>query len=224
MSRFGSRSRPRGRARMETAGVALALALAGGGLSAQEGGADGDAWWAGLAGAGPGLHLIEVDSIYEIRGRDHDELLREMRRRGPGIDDIGTRFGVHVAQWRWSYTFRTGGGHDRCHVADASVLLRSVIVLPKWVDRAGAPREVGRDWPRFVEALTVHESGHRNRAKEQGVRLWQSLLGLQGDTCEALETVVSEIAMRVVGEGEAAQLEYDRETDHGLRQGAAWPP
>lgn len=205
--------------------VALAfLALAAGGLPAQEEGVDGEAWWAELAGAGPGLHLIEVDSAYEIRGRDYDDLLREMRRNGPGIDDSGTRFGVHVAAWRWSYRYRTGGGRTRCRVSEASVLLRSVIVLPKWVDRAGASRDVESAWPRFVAALTEHETGHRHRAKEYGVRLWQSLLGLEAATCEGLEALVSETAARIVEEGEAAQSEYDRDTGHGVRQGAMWPP
>jgi len=205
-------------------GAVLGLGAATAPLGAQHGASPGEAWWAELAGVGPGLHLMEVDSIYEIRGRDDHDLLREMRRKGPGIDDIGTRLGVHVAQWRWSYNYRTGGGSDRCRVADATVLLRSVIVLPDWLDRNGAPGEVARAWPRFLAALVEHETGHRNRAKALGVMLWQSLLGLQAETCEALEALVSETAQRVVEEGDAAQRAYDRETEHGIRQGAVWPP
>lgn len=200
------------------------LALAAGGLGAQEADGAAAAWWAPLSDAGPGLHVIEVDSIYEIRGRDANELLREMRRKGPGIDDVGTRLGIHVAQWRWSYDYRTGGGSDRCGVDGASVLLRSVIVLPEWVDRGGGRRDVARAWPRFIEALIAHETGHRSRAKRQGVRLWQSLLGLRAETCEALEALVRETAARVVEEGETEQAEYDRDTEHGVRQGAIWPP
>lgn len=216
------RQRPCSRPRAGSALPLAWLALAAGGLAAQDGVGPGDEWWAGLPDPGPGLHVFEADSTYEVRGRSYDELLGDMRRKGPGVDDIGTRLGVHVAGWRWSYEYRTGGG--RCRVAGASVLLRSVIVLPEWVDRSGAPHEIARAWPRFVDALLTHELGHRTRARSLGVRLWQSLLGLQAESCDALGTLVSETAARVVEEGEAAQLEYDRETGHGVRQGAIWPP
>lgn len=202
----------------------ICLAIAAGALAGQDGSGPDEGWWAELPDPGPGLHVFEADSIYEIRGRTYGDLLGEMRRRGPGVDDIGTRLGVHVAQWRWSYEYRTGGADARCRVTDASVILRSVIVLPEWVDRSGAVREVARAWPRFVDALVTHELGHRTRARRLGVSLWQSLLGLQAETCEALGTLVSETASRIVEEGEAAQLEYDRETGHGVHQGAVWPP
>ena len=73
-------------------------------------------------------------------------------------------------------------------------------------------------------ALRSHEEGHRNRAKAQGVFLWQSLLGLESDSCGGLQALVDETAERVIEEGRAAQLEYDRETGHGMTQGAVWPP
>lgn len=222
MNRF--RRRPYIRPRAGFARPIAWLALAAGGLAAQDGVGPGDEWWAGIPDPGPGVHVFEADSIYEIRGRSYDDLLREMRRKGPGVDDIGTRLGVHVAQWRWSYEYRTRGVRTRCRVTDASVLLRSVIVVPEWVDRSGAAREVARAWPRFVDALVTHELGHRTRARSLGVRLWQSLLGLQAETCDALGTLVSETAAQIVEEGEAAQLEYDRATEHGVRQGAVWPP
>ncbi len=207
-------------------GALLGLALAAGPLHGQgpDSPAAEDAWWRELGGPGPGLHVIEVDSTYRIRGHDYDDLLREMRRKGPGTDEIGTRLGVHVARWRWSYDYWTGGRNGRCRVTDVSVALRSIIVLPEWVREPGASADLVRRWPRFRDALVEHEMGHRNRARAQGVVLWQSLLGLQAETCEELRTLVSETATRVVSEGEAAQLEYDRDTAHGLRQGAVWPP
>lgn len=221
---IGCPPRPRGRPCAGSALTLACLAIAAGGLAGQDGTGPGEGWWAGLSDPGPGLHVFEADSIYEIRGRSYDDLLAEMRRKGPGVDDIGTRLGVHVAQWRWSYEYRTGGADARCRVTDASVVLRSVIVLPRWVDRAGAVREVARAWPRFVDALVTHELGHRARSRTLGVRLWQSLLGLQAETCDALGTLLSETAARIVEEGEAAQLDYDRRTEHGVRQGAVWPP
>lgn len=205
------------------AATVLALAVAGR-AAAQEPAGEGEGWWSELADAGPGVHVVEVDSMYRVRGLDYDDLLREMRRKGPGGEELGTRLGIHLADWRWSYTYRMRAGTGRCRVAEATVLLRSVIVRPDWVDAARAPREIAHDWPRFLAALLEHEMGHRRRARMQGVALWQSLLGLQAGSCEALEMLVRETADRVIAEGEADQEAYDRDTEHGIKQGAVWPP
>jgi predicted secreted Zn-dependent protease len=183
---------------------------------------DGD-WWQELDGAGPGLHVIERDSLYRVSGSSYEDVHREMQRNGPGVDDIGVRLGVHVSSWRWSYEFRTAPG-ERCRLTSASVLLRSVIVLPEWTNVASAPSEISRGWRPFLAALRSHEAGHRTRAKAQGVFLWQSLLGLEGADCADLEVLVKKVADRVIAEGREAQLAYDRDTGHGLTQGAIWPP
>lgn len=180
-------------------------------------------WWQELDGAGPGLHVIEQDSLYRVSGFSYEDIHREMQRNGPGVDDIGVRLGVHVSSWRWSYEFRTAPG-ERCRLTSASVLLRSVIVLPEWTNVATAPSEISRGWRPFLAALQTHEEGHRSRAKAQGVFLWQSLLGLEGADCRDLEVLVKEVADRVITEGREAQLAYDRDTGHGMTQGAIWPP
>ena len=202
--------------------VALAVGLVG--LAApRDATAQEEAWWAELEGAGPGLHVIEQDSLYRISGFTFDDIYREMQRKGPGTDEIGVRLGIHVSSWRWSYEYRVAPG-ERCRLTSASVILRSVVVLPEWTNASTAPPDVARGWRPFLAALRTHEEGHRSRAKAQGVFLWQSLLGLEGDDCDDLQRVVQEVADGVIAEGREAQLNYDRDTGHGLTQGAVWPP
>jgi len=184
---------------------------------------DGEAWWAGLEDQGPGLHVLERDSTYRVSGFTYDDIYREMQRNGPGADDIGVRLGMHYSQWRWSFRFTTRPG-GRCGLRDATVLLRSRIVLPEWTNASTAPGQIARGWRPFLAALRRHEEGHRNRAKAQGVFLWQSLLGLEAADCDALQTMVESTADRVINEGREAQVAYDRDTGHGLTQGAVWPP
>lgn len=185
---------------------------------------EGPDWWAEIEARGPGFHLVEVDSIYRISGFEYDELARAMARHGPGTDEIGTRLGLHRADWRWSYRYRPDGRSGRCRLVEATVILRSVIVLPEWTNRPTAPRSMADRWRDFVEALRYHEEGHRARARRLGVTLWQSLLGLEAATCEALRERAERSARRAIEEGERAQLRYDRDTGHGAAQGARWPP
>ncbi len=179
-------------------------------------------WWEGLTEMPPGFHVIEVDSVYTISGFTISDVLGDMHRKGPGIDDIGVRLGLHVSQWRYSYEY-TRGGSRRCRLTEAQVLLRSVILLPEWTDVSRASHEVASGWHPFVRALTVHEEGHRSRALMQGVTLWTALLGLQASNCDELESLVRTTADRVLADGMAAQVAYDRETEHGAKQGATWP-
>jgi predicted secreted Zn-dependent protease len=178
-------------------------------------------WEGELADLPSGPHTIEVDSTYRISGFSRNDLLRDMLRNGPGTDEIGTRFGLHVSQWRYGFAYRSAPGV--CHLTEAQVLLRSVIILPDWTNVSTAPPELSRGWRPFLRALRTHEEGHRNRARAQGVFLWQALLGLEAGTCEELEARVRETAESVLAEGREAQLTYDRETGHGSSQGAVWP-
>ena len=72
---------------------------------------DSDEWWTGLD-SGPGVHVAEVDSLYRISGFTHDDIYREMQRKGPGTDEIGVRLGVHHSDWRWSFRYRQQPGCD----------------------------------------------------------------------------------------------------------------
>jgi predicted secreted Zn-dependent protease len=180
-------------------------------------------WWEGLDDLGSGLHVVEIDSLYPVGGFTHDDIYRDMQRNGPGTDEIGVRLGVHLSQWRWGFQYNMSPG-ERCRLVEATVLLRSSIVLPEWTNVSTAPDEIAAGWRPFLRALRAHEEGHRSRAKAQGVFLWQSLLGLESDDCDELQRIVKETADRVIGEGREAQLAYDRDTGHGLTQGAVWPP
>lgn len=185
---------------------------------------EGPDWWSEIEARGPGFHLLEVDSIYRISGSGYDELARAMARHGPGTDEIGTRLGLHRADWRWSYRYRRDGRPGRCRLAEATVILRSVIVLPEWSNRSTAPAGMAERWREFVRALRYHEEGHRARARRLGVTLWQSLLGLEAATCDALRERAERSARHAIEDGERVQLKYDRDTGHGAAQGARWPP
>ena len=201
--------------------LALTMALwAGGpsGLAAQEG-----EWWTEIDRMASGFHAIEVDSVYEISGFTHEDILREMEHKGPRADAIGPRLGLHLSQWRYSYRYSGGGGSGRCRLTEAQVLLRSVIVLPEWTNASTAPPHVAEGWRPFMEALRRHEDGHRSRAKAQGAMLWTALLGLEAPRCDQLEARVRAAAEQVLADGESAQEAYDRETGHGAAQGATWP-
>ena len=198
--------------------VGLWTVWAAGPLAGQDG-----EWWETLGDLGSGLHVVAGDSAYRVSGFTYDDIFREMQRSGPGTDEIGVRLGMHLSEWRWSYRYTSAPG-GRCRLDEATVLLRSRIVMPEWTNVSTAPPEIARGWRPFLEALRYHEEGHRNRAKSQGIFLWQALLGLEGSDCDELSGIARSTADRVIAEGREAQVAYDRETGHGLTQGAVWPP
>lgn len=201
-------------------GVGVVLALAGSlaPLAAQSA-----EWWAGIESMPSGFQTVEVDSVYRVSGSTREELSSAMRRDGPVAKDGARRLGLHVAQWRYSYDYVTGGETPDCRLTRARVLLRSVIILPDWAGAPAAPPELARGWRAFLGALRGHERGHRDRARAQGAMLWTALLGLAAPDCDALERRVRGAADRILAQGEAEQRRYDLETGHGATQGAVWP-
>lgn len=180
-------------------------------------------WWETVEELGSGFHVVEGDSTYRVSGFTYDDIFREMQLNGPGADDIGVRLGMHLSEWRWSFRYTSEPG-GRCGLGEATVLLRSRIVMPEWTNVSTAPPEIARGWRPFLDALRRHEEGHRNRAKAQGIFLWQALLGLEASDCDELRDIARSTADRVIAEGREAQVAYDRDTGHGLTQGAVWPP
>ncbi|WP_174293281.1 DUF922 domain-containing protein, partial [Sphingomonas bacterium] len=78
------------------------------------------------------------------------------------------------------------------------------------------PAEVQAAWRRYAAALDEHEAGHVRYA-------WQHrgdvLAAIRGATCATAEAAGQAALADIV----AHDLAYDRETQHGLTQGAVFP-
>ncbi|WP_144391533.1 DUF922 domain-containing protein [Pleionea sediminis] len=77
-------------------------------------------------------------------------------------------------------------------------------------------------WEQWYPKLAIHEEGHGKLAKDIAHRIDKEILALEPkSSCEILKAEANGIGHRLTKELSKANKEYDRETDHGLTQGAS---
>jgi len=165
---------------------------------------------------------VERAHYYEVRGSTLEELRKDVYSRGPYDKAKGQRF-AGWTEWRIKWWFSRHNVPQGCAVGKAVTETEVSYTLPRWVDADRASPEVQSTWKRFVEALTLHEEGHDQLARELAERLELAIQDLPPEpTCEELDIRVNELANRMILE-DREQEEYDRRTGHGHTQGAAFP-
>jgi predicted secreted Zn-dependent protease len=128
--------------------------------------------------------------------------------------------GFHgLTTWKVSYQYRWKTMPDgRCVVTEVVPSFEGEIRMPRWVPGERVGSEQRREWERYSAALKVHEEGHA----ENGQRLAAAIAQLSGMqvTCGAADAAVKQRFDALLQQAQAADLEYDRRTNHGATQGA----
>lgn len=199
-------------------GIAIALAVA---LGLQA--APAVAGAASTADAIP-VTLSEKLVRYAIKGDTSRELFTQMAKVGPFDETSGKRYqGLTFWTARWTFGMaRLADG--RCGLDDVKIELEVLMTLPEWHAKRHADPRLEQGWPGYLAALTGHEMGHRaNGVKAAfGVRDVLAAMPPMQD-CEALAAAANTSATAVLGDYRKADVEYDRQTDHGAKQGLRLP-
>lgn len=159
---------------------------------------------------------------YDIVGNTERDLRRELDNKGP-VDDGpgGVKFDGHTRWYvNWSYRYRPV--RNGCMLTGVEVTTSGVITLPRW-NGAGNSDRLSNAWQQYMESLRLHEDGHYANgvmAAQEIDRLGQSF---RARSCENISVDFDRRAAEIIEKYRAADVAYDRETDHGRTQGARFP-
>ncbi len=216
---------------MRVAGVSVALALCGaaaGGIYKwiDDGGRThyGDA--PPTAGANRLRGLTNAEAVdlrwYPVTGTDAKAMWRAIGANGPRRDD--GKFFAARTDWNLGYRYQTRVLDGQCRVTDVTTRLAVVMRLPRWDDEADAPPDLRQRWQRYLEALRLHEEGHRDNgvAATSEVQAKLGVLPPRPD-CGGFDAEARNVASEIVARYVERDREYDRVTEHGRTQGARFP-
>ena len=185
-------------------------------------------WWEGIETHPPGGTVLHADSFYTVTGDTPEALRESIESRDLARSYEGRPMaGEHRYAWRTFYRWaRSSRDRTQCDVSDFRVLAKSIIVLPERrpASRPELEDRLRRPWRTFLERLRHHEEGHRERLQAGVDALVEQMAGLTRLPCEGLDARLRDIAEAALADVADAQAAYDRETDHGVTQGAVWPP
>lgn len=142
-------------------------------------------------------------STYQLRGLTrqaiHDDLHRVAKRDGDGIIE-----GEVADHWNWNFRFAATG--NSCLVTSDEIVLKLRILLPTWIDDAGADPATRTAWNNYFQELKAHEDGHKTIALKAAKQISKLTHGATAPgSCTALEQSLNRAAKQIVENSEKAQ-------------------
>jgi predicted secreted Zn-dependent protease len=171
----------------------------------------------------PGMSLAEVrDNLsydyYSVNARPDRPLGAQLTEASP-IREHGRKFHGHTkwnVRWRFDWDQFNDGF---CRITGVSTTLQTVITLPKLTS---ASEQQSLRFDRYMQALREHELGHHRIGKEAAHAIDAALHEVRAArNCDALKSVAHAAARRTLDYFVDKNQQYDRETEHGRRQGAS---
>ncbi len=175
------------------------------------------------------VHPVGFDSYLKVvtlpvKGTTLSELSRSLEENAlADSHEPGSRYYARTdwflsGRWYWKPTARG------CELDRGSVSLAMTMTLPIMVDKIAAPSNIQSRWISFVNNTIIHETGHVDLAL-QGARDYQRTLGgvLPANDCETMKVRLDTLFRNAFAAIDQAQVDYDADTRHGMRQGAVFP-
>jgi predicted secreted Zn-dependent protease len=166
--------------------------------------------------------VIERNEYYEIRGNSEKDLRKSMCQNGCTWDDGRTY--DSVTSWYWSWDYGSGYASQACSTDDFSITIEITSRYPKWVRTGEAPQPLVEKWDDYMKNLVMHENGHRDKVVDVGAEFSAAVARLpRALSCADLDRQVRALSNELMAQLNAAQREYDADTNHGAKQGALFP-
>lgn len=168
---------------------------------------------------------VRIDvNPYEITGSSTAELRKRINElRPPDAYNSKKAFDAFT-HWnvQWKYNYAHLG--PACVLKDVRVSVSITLTAPHWQPSVGVAPSVIEPWNRYLNALVVHERGHRDRGIAAADKIYRALVEMRGDaSCSALGSAADSGARATLAEFNTSDLHYDEQTAHGKTQGAVFP-
>ena len=175
-----------------------------------------------MAAAEPESPVVVTTNYYVVRGASPGEIRTSMTEARPWKASFA--FDARTAwEARCNYTYRESGGQ---YLLDSvEVKTKVTVTLPVWSVRMDAEQDLFERWWEYLKALSRHEQGHVQYARAATAAVQQRLSALPGFASRhELGVAVHRTVGEVIKEFRSQEAEYDRQTGHGMTQGAVFLP
>ncbi len=179
--------------------------------------------------APPLVYPIEYKSAmtvatYTVTGKTLNEISAALEQNAlADPHEAGSKYYARtnwLIQGTWSWKPSPRG----CEVERGAVSVTITITLPALKTTAGVPPDIVNRWNTFIRNTNLHEQGHAKLAL-QGARDYQRNLGnlAPAPNCDILQKQLRDLYNRDFETIDRVNVQYDKDTEHGLTQGAVFP-
>lgn len=166
-----------------------------------------------------GPHVTLRYDYYSVEGGNAESVMKSLHDRGPTARGK-TYFGLTTSQT--GFNFQLVPTESGCRIGTFGVFTEIIVTLPKWDPPHGTPDELENQWERFIQQLTRHEMWHAQASRDGTNETWRAVRAMTGRSCRELDRNAKAEIARISEAVERRNEDYDRETDHGRRDGIVW--
>jgi predicted secreted Zn-dependent protease len=167
----------------------------------------------------PDTVIVERTSHYDVNATDEPGIVKEMNEKGPTGGD-GTYWAFTNGGVSSSWDTRQVG--SKCVLVNPRVRVSINIVYPSWVPPSGVKPLVIAKWDAMLKAMVHHEGEHAQLARDQGHALTAALRAHTNDSsCGRLESYLQGKNAEILKKRDAADVDLDKRTGHGSKEGVA---
>lgn len=163
--------------------------------------------------------VTERTEYYELKGNCEKDLVSQMRQKGPRWND-GRQYDS-LTTWYVSWDYDYSRASRTCTADSFRATIDIIFRYPKWVQTNDAPRQLADKWDTYIKNLCTHEVGHRDIVVQEVAELTRAVADMPpAPSCAELDRQVKILCRERMDILDAAEKEYDADTNHGLKQGA----
>ena len=165
--------------------------------------------------------VIQVKTnYYPVSGSSTVELCQSLFRSRPWAVPVDAMTG-----WKLQCDFTPQAVSGRFVVDRFQIRTRVTVTLPKWTPRQPIEPGLQEQWWTYLKALAAHEQGHVQVARDATAALLKRFQELPAYPSRwELEHEGHRAVKDTIEKHRERDRQYDRETRHGVLQGAAFPP
>jgi predicted secreted Zn-dependent protease len=166
----------------------------------------------------PQVKVSENFEYYDIDGASPDELRAQMKRNGTTWNDGKVYAALTTWDIRYHYDITNSDGKYRLSSIGTDV--RIIFHMPRLVPKK-AGKQLNLSWNNYLDHLKTHEFGHRDIAVDTAREIYQALAALGSSSSKSdLDNEAKDLITAKFKHLKEAQVDYDAQTHHGIKQGA----
>jgi predicted secreted Zn-dependent protease len=159
---------------------------------------------------------------YFVDGRTAQEIRNDLNAKTP-VRQNGRKYDAHT-KWNvdWHFWWRKKPGS--CEISKVTTEVAVKYTLPELRDNYSIQNDLKEKWESYNRALVRHEEGHKDLGVNAARAIENGIWSLDPrHTCEQLEVDSNGIGHAIIEEYRILETKYDRETNHGMSEGAIFP-
>lgn len=166
-----------------------------------------------------GVSALFDTTYYDIDGVRPREWMRSMMRIAPTAGVEGSFAARTTWSTHWAYA-ATRNAPAGCEAVRPTVDAAVHFIMPRLRSDSGVAPADRTEWARFTTSLWRHEEGHAQRGLHAAGAELETLRRLRTPSCQTFSMEAVNALGAVLHRYQLSDADYDRDTRHGVRQGA----